>query len=306
MLAKKFFNSQKVFVNVPAVGSGYFTSKDTGNFLSIYSMASDTFSLSIHSSISVTGVDDTSQGNSAGNGLKGIFVRTGSGTSAQHTVKLTYATQAFVAGGDLTAVTSNNAGWGHGNTTKALFKVGPGLTTVNTYDYASDTGSVAASAQSVTALSSAAVGNDTELYVTLPVGSNPVTTERWTYASETHVAGQNMNWGVGGGNSEGGNSVGNASQGIFVFPSTSNAPTCLYNYGAQTCVTSTVFAPGPASNNGQGTSDGTAGLMLMGNTSINTRLWTFAGSTVVNGGSLSQPQFQGCAGISSGNPGCNI
>lgn len=306
MLAKKFFNSWKVFVNVPAVGSGYFFTASSGGKLNVYQMATDTTILTVRSTWSITTSDDTSQGNAAGNGEKAVVTRVGSGTPAKKTVKLTYASQAFAAGTDLTDITTVNSGWAHGNSTKALFKVGAGLTTVNAYTYATDTAATAASSQTTNTTNAAVTGNDTECYVVLTTGVTNMPVDRWTYSTETHIAGTSLAWGVGGGTTSRGNSVGNATAGLFVYPATTNNITKLYNYGAQTVATSTALTGISETNDGYGTSDGARGVMIQGNTTNKTILWTFAGSTFVNGGTLSNTQTTGAAGVSSGNPGVNI
>lgn len=300
MLAKKFFNSQRVFIPVPATGSGYFATAAPTNKLSLYDPAGNTFSNSIYS----FSTSEATRGNAAGNSVKGIFVRA-RGAAGNDTFKLTFATQTISAGGLLTANTTNDSGWGVGNSTKALFKVGAGVNTVNAYTYASDTASVTTGTQSnITMTSNHAIGDGTDAYVTLPVGSGTVQTDRWSYAAETRSAGTALSSNFNG-SLNGGNCVGNNAVGIIVGNAINNPATCAYTYGSQTTAASSAFTGGSNDPYGPGSSDGTAGIMIA--TSNITRKWTFSGNVVTAGGSLPSSQTTvGAPAVSSGNPGVNI
>jgi hypothetical protein len=217
---------------------------------------------------------------------------------------MTYASQLISAGTNMLDHTTVGSGWGMGNQTKGLFKVGAGLNTVNSYTYAGETVAVTTGVQSnITMTSNSAVGDNTFGYVPLPTGSGTVNTDKWDYSAGTRAAGTALSSNFNG-SLNGGNSVGNSSVGIFISSAINNPATCAYTYGSQTTAASSSFTAGSNDNNGQGTSDGTAGLMIA--TATITRLWTFAGNVVSSGGSLSASQGAGAPGLSSNNPGVNV
>lgn len=301
IMATKFFGGKRLVIPVPAAGSGYFATANTANKLSIYDMSANTFAQSIYA----FSTDESEDGNAASNDVKAIFVRA-RGVSGNDTYKLDFATQALSAGALLQNQTTANSGWGCSNVDTALFGVASGIHKVDAYAYAADTtGTRTSTPTSNTPVSSAALGTDTDAYVSMPTGVATVNLDKWAYASDSRVSGGSLSSNINGTDNVAGNCVGNSTVGIFVNTSASNPNTSTYTYSSQTAANSIMIGL-PNDNLNPGASNGTVGIMLMSGTQ--TCRWRFATSDFVAGGALggAQSATASAPGVSSFNPGVNI